>query len=112
MTSTTAKKQIVFTKQANDFIFAQPIPAVTKMLAAIERLEECGALGMPLARKIDKELFEIRVKDDGNQYRVFYCYSIGNVIYVLNGFVKKTRTTPEAEIRKAHAILRRLEANK
>ena len=47
-------KQIVFTKQANDFIFSQPIPAVTKILETIDALGKCGALGMPNAKKIDK----------------------------------------------------------
>lgn len=106
------EKQIVFTKQANDFIFSQPIPAVTKMLETIDALGKCGALGMPNAKKIDKELFEIRVRDSGNQYRVFYCYAVGNLIYILNGFVKKTQDTPRSEIRKAHAIIRLLEASR
>ena len=104
-----AKKMIVYTRQATEFIYAQPISAVTKMLQTIKELGEEGSLGMPFARKIDKELFEVRVRDSGNQYRVFYCYAVRNLIYILNGFVKKTKETPLAEIRKAHALIRQIE---
>ena len=59
-------------------------------------------------RKSTRIFFEIRVKVARNQYREFYCYAVGNIIYVLNGFVKKTQKTPLAEIRKAKAIMKGL----
>ena len=103
-------KQIVFTKQANDFIFAQPIPVVSKILLLVDELGKRGRMQPPQAKKIDENLFELRLKESNNQYRVFYCYCVGNIIYILNGFIKKTQKTPLAEIRKAHAIIRQLEA--
>ena len=102
------KKQVVLTSQASEFIFSQPVAVAGEFLAAIKALENYGNLGMPRAKKIDKNLFEIRVKVARNQYREFYCYAVGNIIYVLNGFVKKTQKTPLAEIRKAKAIKRGL----
>ena len=103
-------KQIVFTKQANDFIFAQPIPVVSKLLQLVDELGKRGRMLPPQAKKVDDDLFELRLKESNNQYRVFYCYCVGNIIYILNGFIKKTQKTPLAEIRKAHAIIRQLEA--
>ena len=108
--STPPANQIVFTKQANDFIFSQPIPVVSKILQLIDDLGQQGRMQPPQAKKVDDVLFELRLKDSNKQYRVFYCYCVGNVIYILNGFIKKTQKTPVAEIRKAHAIIRQLEA--
>ncbi len=106
--SESPKKQIVITAQANDFIYAQPLPVVSAFLDVIHRLEVAGYLAMPDARKIDNELFELRVKVAGNQYRTFYCYAVGNLIYILSGFIKKTPKTPPQEIRKAHRIMKGL----
>ncbi|MBQ9430138.1 MAG: type II toxin-antitoxin system RelE/ParE family toxin [Kiritimatiellae bacterium] len=104
------KKQIVITLQAQEFIFAQPIPVIDEIMRTIKELETNGRLTVPAAKKISGEdnLFEIRVKVSANQYRVFYCYAIENRVYVLNGFVKMTRKTPEREIRKAKRIMKGL----
>lgn len=102
------KKQIVITSQANDFIFSQPIPVVTAFLDSIHRLEISGYLTVPDAKKIDDSLFELRIRSTGNQYRAFYCYAVGNLIYILSGFVKKTQKTPLQEIRKAQRIMKGL----
>lgn len=63
----------------------------------------------PDAKKIAPNLFEIRVKVTRMQYRLFYCYIDENGIWVLSGFVKKTRKTPDAEIRKALKIKKGVE---
>ena len=102
------KKQIVITAQANDFIFSQPLPVVSAFMDVIHRLEMSGYLTMPDAKKIDADLFELRVKVERNQYRAFYCYAVGNLIYILSGFVKKTPKAPPQEIRKAHRIMKGL----
>lgn len=103
------KKQIVLTEQANDFIMSLPVGALTDMRKAISNLSMLGRLTVPDAKKIGDNLFEIRVKSDNLQCRAFYCYTIvGNVIYILSGFIKKTQKTPLQEIRKAMTIKRRL----
>lgn len=107
-TEELAKKQIVITSQANDFIFSQPLPVMTAFVDAIHRLETSGYLTMPDAKKLDDNLFELRVRSSGNQYRTFYCYAVGNLIYILSGFVKKTQKTSLQEIRKAHNIMKGL----
>ena len=104
----TAKKQIVITAQATEFIYAQPLAVITRFVALIKTLETDGRIVPPDGKKVDADLFEMRIKAEGNQYRAFYCYAIGNLIYVLNGFVKKTQKTPMQEIRKAHAIMKGL----
>ena len=41
---------------------------------------------------------EIRVRASGDAYRVIYVTSIGDAVYVLHCFEKKTRQTPKADI--------------
>jgi phage-related protein len=41
---------------------------------------------------------EIRVRAEGDAYRVVYVASIGDAVYVLHCFQKKTRQTPKADI--------------
>ena len=103
-----AKKQIVITSQATEFIYDQPIAVISRFMALIKLLETDGRIMPPDGKKIDVDLFEMRVKAEGNQYRAFYCYAVGNLIYVLSGFVKKTQKTPPQEIRRAHLIMKGL----
>lgn len=107
-TKATVKKQIVITAQATEFIYAQPLTVIARFMALIKTLEADGRIVPPDGKKIDAELFEMRVKAEGGQYRAFYCYALGNIIYVLSGFVKKTQKTPPQEIKKAHAIMKGL----
>ena len=106
---TETKKKIVLTEQATKFLLSLSPLAYADMLRAIELLAANGRLAMPDAKKLDDNLFEIRVRSQNLQNRAFYCYAIkGDVIYILNGFVKKSQKTPLAEIRKAKAIKRGL----
>ena len=54
---------------------------------------------------VGKGVREIRVRYRG-QYRLFYVAKFDEAIYVLSAFIKKTRTTPKAEIDKAKERLR------
>lgn len=103
------KKQIVITTQATKFLLSLSPLAYADMMRAIEALSIAGRLAMPDAKKLDDNLFELRVRSMNLQNRAFYCYAIkGDVIYILSGFVKKTQKTPLTEIRKAKAIKRGL----
>lgn len=53
-----------------------------------------------------KGLFEIRVEDGGNIYRVFCCFDNGNLVILFNAFQKKTQKTPQNEIDKAERIMK------
>lgn len=102
------KKQIVITAQANEFIFEQSIAVIARFMTLIKTLESDGRIVPPDGKKINEDLFEMRIKAEGNQYRAFYCYAVGNIIYILSGFIKKTPKTPLQEIKKAHRIMKGL----
>jgi len=50
-------------------------------------------------------LYEIRIEDNGNIYRIFCCFDQGNLVVLFNAFQKKTQKTPKDEIDKAKAIM-------
>ncbi|WP_308571644.1 type II toxin-antitoxin system RelE/ParE family toxin [Segatella cerevisiae] len=50
-------------------------------------------------------LFEIRIEENGNIYRIFCCMDEGNLIILFNAFQKKTQKTPQQEIERAKRIM-------
>lgn len=43
--------------------------------------------------------YEIRIKESGDEYRVFYVAKFGDTVYVLYAFQKTSRKTPERHLR-------------
>jgi phage-related protein len=100
-------RQIIFYKNYfNDFFDQQnekvqlKIDFVLDMIANLERVPEkflkhlTGTDG----------LYEIRVEQSGNIFRVFCCFDKGKLIVLFNGFQKKTDKTPKKEIEKAEQL--------
>lgn len=59
-----------------------------------------------------KGLFEIRVEEGGNIYRIFCCMDEGNLVILFNGFQNKTQKTPVGEIERALRIMNEYFAQK
>lgn len=67
----------------------------------IATVEYGWPVGMPTCRPLGNGLREVRCSLPGNRIaRVIFCI-LGNRMVLLNGFVKKTRKTPQNEIEKA-----------
>jgi len=63
--------------------------------AHIKLLEEYGnQIGMPESRAMGNGLFELRVKLDNGQIRLFYFFVAGRICVITNGFKKKSKKTP------------------
>ncbi len=58
---------------------------------------------MPYIKKTTgtKDIWELRVKQASNNYRIFYFTMKSNLIILLNAFQKKTSKTPSNELNKA-----------
>ena len=58
---------------------------------------------MPYIKKMTgtKDIWELRVKQASNNYRVFFFTMKSNQIRLLNAFQKKTPKTPPQELKKA-----------
>ncbi len=52
-----------------------------------------------------KGLYEVRVEQGGNIYRIFSFFDKGNVVVLGNAFQKKSQKTPKQEIDKALKIM-------
>ena len=61
-------------------------------------------LGMPLIRKIGKDLWEVRTTLESGIARVFFTVDGGYMI-LLHGFIKKSQKTPQNELKTARARL-------
>ena len=57
-------------------------------------------LGMPLIRKIQKDLWEVRTTLDSGIARVFFTVD-GEHMILLHGFIKKSQKTPQHEFKTA-----------
>lgn len=65
-------------------------------------------IGMPLIRKLEKNLWEVRTSLQDGTSRVIFTVS-GNRMILLHGFTKKFQKTPENELTTARKRLQRLE---
>lgn len=54
-----------------------------------------------------KGLFEIRMEQGGNIYRVFCCFDEGNLVILFNGFQKKTQKSPVELLDKAEMLMKK-----
>jgi len=63
-----------------------------------QRVQYRWPVGMPFARTLTKGLWELRTDLSGNRIaRMIFCFHEEELV-VLNGFIKKTRKAPKAEI--------------
>ena len=54
-----------------------------------------------------KGLYEIRVEQGNNIYRIFCCFDEGNLVILFNGFQKKSQRTPKEQLDKAEALMKK-----
>jgi len=99
------KKQVQIDKRAQKEIDTFPSLAKAHVYTALKILARDGQLTEPEAKKLTTDLFEIRIRTQG-QWRVLYAYLIDNLIMILSAFQKKTSKTPQKELLKAKSRLK------
>lgn len=103
------KKNILLDKNAVNELreFSEEVQLEFEAYFKILELE--GKLDLPHAKKVTRDLFEIRIKLKG-EYRGFYAY-IGKLdIVVLHFFRKKTQKTPKKDLELAQRRLKQYES--
>lgn len=65
-------------------------------------------LGMPLVRKLDRDLWEVRIRLPDGIARVLFTAGKGRMI-LLHGFIKKSQKTPADDLALAKTRLRLLQ---
>lgn len=94
-------------KPVKEFIYSLDEATFAKILRNIELLEKFGAmLKMPHCKKINKELYELRIR--GRREVRILCVFIKGGISLPHGFVKKSDKIPLKDIELALLRLRDL----
>ena len=108
--------QVVFYRTARNI---EPVREWLKELPRSERkiigediktIQFGWPIGMPLVRKVDIGLWEIRSKIDNRISRVIFTV-YNNFIVLIHGFIKKTQKIPVKELRLAKKRLSNLRGN-
>ena len=82
-----------------DFIDLLDTKAKGRVARALDLLEEFGVnLGMPYARHLEKQLWELRIRHARNRYRILYFLATTKAFVLLHGFTKKTGPVTRADI--------------
>lgn len=92
---------VSFLKKQND----KTQNKIFKVIEAVETLERIPSNYLKAIKKVEG-LYEARIQLGNNIYRVFCCFDEGQLVILLNGFVKKTQKTPKEEINKAKQLMK------
>lgn len=92
------KKEIVFEDHALEEFMELDKDAKEEFTALLEKLQDEGILKEPEAKKLGKNLLELRIRIESNQWRGLYAYYLKDKIVILRFFQKKTQKTPKKEV--------------
>lgn len=90
-----------------DWLLALPAADRRSIGEEIRTVQLGWPLGMPVVRKIDADLWEIRVRIRDGIARVLFTVEDGEAV-LLHGFVKKSQRIPAAELATATQRLRQV----
>ena len=101
-----------YNQRLEEKILRLPAGLLARYLRLTDLLIEFGSnLGLPHTKKIETELFELRVKGKEGIARVFFCTKIGKEIIMLHSFIKKSQKTPKKEIKVARRRMKEVFEN-
>ena len=101
------KKSYMAVRKVREFIAEQPDETQAEYVKIVERLEQDGHLVEPFGKKLERDLFEMRMRR-GRQVRVLYVYHAGDLAIGVHAFVKKTQQTPQRELKQARRVATRI----
>lgn len=94
-------------KTPEKFLYSLSEKTIAKALRIIDLLEIYGPmLGMPYVKKIETEIYELRITGKEN-VRFFFSIKSGKIM-ILHGFKKKVQKAPRKEIKIAQGRLTRI----
>ena len=95
-----------------EFFLKQTQKVRAKILWTIELIEDIENIPKTYLSPVKKGLYEIRVKQGSNIYRIFCFFYRDKIVVLMNGYVKKTQKTPKQQIEKALKIKKEYEDEK
>jgi phage-related protein len=108
-------RTIVFYKSYfEQFFVKQKDKVKAKIIWTFELIEELDRIPETYLKHIENAdgLFEIRVQQGSDIFRIFCFFDDGKLIVLANGFQKKTQKTPKQEIERALKIKHEYESTK
>jgi len=108
------RKIIFFKDYFEKFFVKQSDKVKAKIVWTFELIEEVQKVPEVYLKHITSSdgLYEIRVKQGSNIYRIFCFFDKGKLIVIANGFQKKSQKTPRKEIEMALKIKDEYESKK
>ena len=100
-------RQIVFYKEYfQEFFVKQSEKVKAKIVWTLELIQEIQRIPETYLKHIENTegLYEIRVQNGSDIFRIFCFFDKGKLVILVNGFQKKTRKTPKKEIELALKI--------
>ncbi len=86
-----------------------PVTLQARYIGLTARMIEYGPnLGLPHTNAFGGGLFELRIKGVEGIARVFFCTMVKQEIVMLHSFIKKTKKTPERELKVAKLRMKEL----
>jgi len=104
-----SRKVIVYGNEFWDFYHAQKESVQKKIDWVIGLVKSLEMIPQKFFKHIEETdgLYEIRIKAGTNALRIFCFFDQGNIVVLINGFLKKTQKTPKNEITKALQLKQR-----
>jgi len=102
--SKNKKRTIVFYKDYfEEFFVKQKEKVKDKIIWTLELIQELERIPETYLKHIESTegLFEIRIQQGSDIFRIFCFFDQGKLIVLANGFQKKTQKTPRQEIERA-----------
>jgi len=115
MPSNKKHRTIVFYKDYFENFFEHQREKVQKKIAwTFNLIEELPRIPESYLKHIENTdgIFEIRIQQGSDIFRIFCFFDDGKLIVLANGFQKKTQKTPKSEIEKATKIKQEYESEK
>ena len=91
-------------------IVSWPVDVLADYARLVELLAEHGPnLRLPYSRALGGRLFELRPHGRSGIGRAFYCFMLDKRVVVLHAFIKKTRQTPDHELKVARKRMKEVQ---
>jgi phage-related protein len=98
----------------DDFFEKQNLKVKLKITWTLKLIEEIQQIPETYLKHIEETngLYEVRIQQGSDIFRVFSFFDEGKLIVLANGFQKKTQKNPKKEIKKALIIKKEYYDNK
>lgn len=109
-----SRTAVFYRNYFNEFFVRQRDKVKEKIIWTLELVEELPRVPENYLKHIENTdgLYEIRVQQGNDIFRIFCLFDQGQLIVLMNGFQKKNQKTPRKEIEKALRIKAEYEAEK